>query len=113
MPRKFAHLDTRKRIKESLGTTSIEQARYKRNLLAEADDHYWASLKIADEAVPSSNREVSAAVGRRYNMATVKALASGFIYHPIDHLATEAPIEEALARLLRLRGQCLQVAAIT
>ncbi len=33
-------------------------------------------------------------------MATVKALASGFTYQPIDHLATAAPIEEALARLL-------------
>ena len=105
VPRKFAHLDTRKRVKESLGTTSMEQARYKRNLLAEADDYYWVSLKIADEAMPSSNREVSAAVGRRYKMATVKALASGFTYRPIDHLATEAPIEDALARLLAVQTQ--------
>lgn len=80
--RKFAHLDTRKRIKESLGTTSIEQARYKRDLLAGSDDHYWASLQIADEARPSTNREVSEAVRRRYRMATVKALASGFTYQP-------------------------------
>lgn len=100
VPRKFAHLDTRRRIKETLGMTSVEQARYKRNLLAEADDHYWSSLKIADEAVPSSNREVSAAIRHRYKMATVKAPASGFTYQPIDHLATEAPIEEKLARLL-------------
>ena len=105
VPRKFAHLDTRKRIKESLGTTSIEQARYKRDLLAEADDHYWASLQISDEAGPSSNREVSEAVRHRYKMATVKALASGFIYQPIDHLATEAPIEETLARLLAVQTQ--------
>ena len=35
VPSKFAHLDSRKRIKESLGTTSIDQARYKRDLLAE------------------------------------------------------------------------------
>lgn len=105
VPRKFAHLDTRKRIKESLSTTSLEQARYKRDLLAEADDHYWASLQIADEAGPSTNREVSEAVRRRYKMATVKALASGFIYQPIDHLATEAPIEEALARLLAVQTQ--------
>jgi len=100
VPSKFAHLDCRKRIKESLGTTSIDQARYKRDLLAEADDHYWASLKIAEEAHPSSNRETSEAVRRRYRMATVKALASGFTYQPIDHLATVAPLEEALARLL-------------
>jgi len=38
-------------------------------------------------------------------MATVKALASGFTYQPIDHLATEAPIEEALARLLAVQTQ--------
>ena len=42
--------------------------------LAEADDDYWASLKIAEEAHPSSNRETSEAVRRRYRMATVKAL---------------------------------------
>lgn len=105
VPRKFAHLDTRKRIKESLGTTSIEQAHYKCDLLAEADDHYWASLQISDEAGPSTNREVYEAVRRRYKMATVKALASGFIYQPIDHLATEAPIEETLARLLAVHTQ--------
>ena len=99
-PRKFAHLDTRKRITESLGATSIGQARYKRDLLAEADDQYWASLWISDEAGPSTNREVSEAVRRRYKMATVKALASGFNYQPIDHLATGAPIEVTLARLL-------------
>jgi len=34
--------------------TSIEQARYKRDVLAEADNHYWASLTIAEEAQPSS-----------------------------------------------------------
>ena len=50
VPSRFAHLDSRKRIKESLGTRSVEQARHKRDLLAEADDHYWASLKIAEEA---------------------------------------------------------------
>ncbi len=33
-------------------------------------------------------------------MATVKALASGFAYQPIDHLATVSPLEEALVRLL-------------
>ncbi|MEE9380615.1 MAG: DUF6538 domain-containing protein [Hyphomonadaceae bacterium] len=105
VPRKFAHLDTRKRIKESLRTTSLEQAHYKRDLLAEADDHYWASLQIADETAPSSNREVSEAVCNRYKMATLKALASGFIYQPIDHLATEAPLEETLARLLAVQSQ--------
>ena len=100
VPERFARLDTRRRIKESLGTTSLEQARHKRDLLAEADDHYWASLLIAEEAGPASNREAGEAVRRRYRMATVKALASGFTYQPIDHLATAAPIEEALARLL-------------
>lgn len=105
VPKRFVHLDTRKRIKESLATTSLEQARYKRDLLAEADDHYWASLKIANETGPSTNREVSEAVRRRYKMATVKALASGFTYQPIDHLVSEAPLEEALARLLAVQNR--------
>ena len=105
VPTRCAHLDTRKRIKESLGTTSVEQARYKRDLLAEADDHYWASLQIAEEAGPATNREVSEAISRRYRMATVKALACGFTYKPIDHLATEASLEETLARLLAVHTQ--------
>ena len=105
VPSRFAHLDSRKRIKESLGTRSVEQARHKRDLLAEADDHYWASLKIAEEAGPGANRDVSAAVQRRYQMATCKALAAGFTYQPIDHLATEASLEEALARLLAVQKQ--------
>lgn len=105
VPTKCAHLYTRRRIKESLGTTSVEQARYKRDLLAEADDHYWASLQIAEEAGPATNREVSEAISRRYRMATVNALACGFTYKPIDHLATEASLEETLARLLAVRTQ--------
>ena len=78
VPRKFAHFDTRKRIKESLGTMSLEQARYMRNLLAEVGDHYWALVKIAEETGPSSSRGVSEAIRRRYKMATMKVLASGF-----------------------------------
>lgn len=100
VPRKFAHLDSRSRIKESLATTSLEQARYKRDRLAEADDHFWASLAIVDEAGAASGRRASEAVQKRYKMATAKALAAGFIYQPLDHLATEATLEEALARLL-------------
>lgn len=68
VPKGGAHLDTRRRIKASLGTTSLEQARYKRDLLAEADDQYWASLQIAEEAGPASHRETSEAVRRRYRM---------------------------------------------
>lgn len=105
VPKKFAHLDSRKRIKESLGTTSLEQARYKRDRLAEADDHYWASLALADQVGPSVGRAACEAVQHRYKMATAKALAAGFIYKPIDHLATEASLEDALARLLAVHKQ--------
>lgn len=45
------------------------------------------------------------AVQRRYKMATAKALAAGFTYQPIDHLVTEASLEEALARLLAIQKQ--------
>ncbi|MCA8893177.1 MAG: tyrosine-type recombinase/integrase [Hyphomonas sp.] len=38
-------------------------------------------------------------------MATAKALAAGFTYQPIDHLVTEASLEEALARLLAVQKQ--------
>lgn len=105
VPKKFAHLDSRKRIKESLGTTSLEQARYKRDRLAEADDHYWASLALADQVGPSAGRAACEAVQHRYEMARAKALAAGFIYKPIDHLATEASLEDALARLLAVHKQ--------
>lgn len=103
VPRRFARLDPRRRIKGSLGSASLGQARHKRDLLAEEDDRYWASLPIAGEAEPASSREAGEAVRRRYRMATVKALASGVTYQPIDHLATAAPIEEALARLPGVR----------
>lgn len=83
----------------------MEQARYKRDLLAEADDHYWASLQIAEEAGPAANRDVSEAICLRYRMATVKALACGVTYKPIDHRAAEAPLEETLARLLAVQTQ--------
>lgn len=105
VPSRFAHLDCRKRIKESLGTTSIEQARFKRDLIAEADDNYWASLTIAAESDPQADREVRNAVQRRYNMAICKALAAGFTYQPIDHLAASSSDEDLFARLLAVLEQ--------
>ncbi|WP_233355965.1 hypothetical protein [Henriciella aquimarina] len=47
-----------------------------------------------------AGRAAQQAVQQRYKAATAKALAAGFVYKPIDQLASETPIEEALARLL-------------
>ncbi len=44
VPKLYRLLDGRRPVRCSLNTSSLEVARARRDLLAEADDHYWASL---------------------------------------------------------------------
>ena len=46
VPRRFAHIDSRPRVRYSLRTTSVEVARLRRDALAEADLNYWTALAV-------------------------------------------------------------------
>lgn len=104
VPSRFAKLDTRARIKQSLGTTSIDQARYKRDRLAEADEHYWASLMLAHEGGADASADTMRAADLRYRRAAARALAAGFEYRPLDEILSQESLEQILARLLAVQN---------
>lgn len=105
IPKKYAHLDTRGRIRKSLETRSDHAARILRDLLVEADDKYWLALSLLEDAGDDSIEEHRLAATARYESAHKRALAAGFTYQPISALATTAPIEDTFDRLLEIRDR--------
>jgi len=90
VPTRFAHLDTRGVIEETLGTDSLEQARRIRDALAEADEAHWRTLVLDGNADP---------VQARYEAAKARAKAMGISFKPLPELIREAPIGELVARM--------------
>ena len=100
VPERVAALDPRGMVKTALKTTSLEVARARRDALAEADDHYWASLLATVEAdQPNPNSSDNAAALSMYKSAKMRAMARGFVYRPAQELVAEAPTEELVNRL--------------
>ncbi|MGF1545026.1 MAG: DUF6538 domain-containing protein, partial [Parvularculaceae bacterium] len=89
VPTRFLPFETRRRIRVSLKTTSLDTARARRDALMEADDLYWASLTgIDDDAVGEDVAVAQRKVAeRRYMAAGLRALARGFNYMPAADLA--------------------------
>lgn len=92
VPAAFEQFDKRGLIRTSLKTSSLEVARVRRDALAEADEHYWSSLSLAGDAAISS-------ASARYRAARKRAMARGFVYTPVDELASVGALEEILTRL--------------
>jgi integrase len=92
VPAKVGDLDTRAPfVKMSLGTRDRAMARRKRDALETADNELWASLLSGD------TREMAT---RRYEAAVRRAEALGYSYRTAEELATQAPLEELLRRLV-------------
>jgi integrase len=105
VPKKFAHLDTRKRIYETLRTGSLDEACILRDQMVEADDAYWGALAIAEQTGGVKGKtEVNAAL-RRYDAAKARSLAAGFTYRAVDALAADTRLDDALERLLEVRDR--------
>lgn len=105
VPSKFAHLDTRGTIRQTLETASVDEARFRRDALAEADDLYWNSLWLAEEAGGADGREQVEAARKRHASACKRSLASGFKYLTVEQLAQPTNIEDTFDRLLEVRDQ--------
>ena len=81
----------------ALNTSPLEVARAHRDLLAEADDHYWASLcAIMGHAGTDA---VEAVILERYRAACARAMAKGFMYAPAVELAANSQLDDILSRL--------------
>ncbi|MBL4854151.1 MAG: integrase [Robiginitomaculum sp.] len=97
VPKLYRLLDGRRLVRCSLGTSSLEVARARRDLLAEADDHYWASL-CATMGHENTDK-VEAVILERYRAACARAMAKGFMYAPAVDLAANSQLDDILSRL--------------
>jgi len=105
VPAKFASFDDRGTIRLALGTTSLDQARLRRDQLAVADDEYWASLALVEAGSVDGQALSRPVAERRYRAACALALASGFTYRPMEALLDEGRIESIVERVLAVSGQ--------
>jgi len=99
VPSIFREFDPRGTVRSSLKTSSIEVARARRDAMAEADDHYWASMisEMEETGIPTYTE--SSQLHARYQAARKRALARGFVYRPAPELAREATTVELMQRL--------------
>lgn len=101
VPGRFAHIDSRPRVRYSLRTTSLEIARLRRDALAEADLSYWTALAVEAAEKNGISDATQRAEDHRYKAAQTRALAYGFTYKPATVLAGEFEVEQKVDRLLR------------
>ena len=99
VPTRFQAVDTRGLIQTALRTRSLEVAMMRRNGLAEADDALWSSLALQAQ---DTERSRSRAATERHRAAVSRAMAEGFVYRPVEELATQLDIEEIIDRLRRV-----------
>ena len=92
-------------IRISLGTKSIEVAKARRDELAEADDDYWAQLKLSLNLEEAGEAMSTAHAKRRYEIAKARALAAGFKFKALDQLAQPSQVDEIVRRLEAIEGR--------
>jgi len=105
VPVKYRHIDTRRLVRKSLGTTSLEVARLRRDAMMEADDAYWRVLALEASDNGGVSHTTKIVEEERYRAATARALVYGFIYKPVHQIAQEESPERILERLDALKGQ--------
>ena len=101
---KFQAFDGRGTIRLSLGTSSLETARLRRDELASADEEYWASLALADASVSDVAGVDPRIAEQRYRAACAAAMTAGFRYRPMDRQVQPGNVEEVVERLLALKS---------
>ena len=102
VPKRYELLDSRGTIRFSLKTSSIDVARMRRDSFEEADNEYWASMRIVAVEAPGNSVQ-KAAMAKRYAAANARALALGFVYKPVSELANPDNIDDVVARLMALK----------
>ena len=88
-----------RKIRIALGTQSYEVARVRRDELLEADNDYWAQMKLSLDLEKAGERMDVTHAQKRYDVAKARALAAGFKFRPMDTLADPSQIEDIVRRL--------------
>lgn len=93
-----------KLIRVALDTKSTEVAKVRRDELVEADEDYWAQLKLSLKLENLGERMDITHARSRYEIAKARALAAGFKFRPMEQLADPSRIEEIVKRVLAVDG---------
>ncbi len=104
VPGQFSHIDSRRFVKVSLKTESLEVARLRRDQLAEADDEHWMALAIEAASPEGTGPTIREALEHRYKAAISRAMAYGFSYKPAAPLAEGRSIADLMARIQTLEA---------
>lgn len=100
VPSQYARFDSRKMIRCSLRTTSLELARRKRDDLAEADESYWGNLERQELETVSGDMALSQDIAmHKYIAAKKRAMARGYMYAPTVEISESIGLNEILSRL--------------
>jgi len=102
IPRRVHAFYERDTIRLSLDTQSTEVARMRRDVLVEADDEYWAQLKLSLASEEAGQPMDTNLARKRYELAKARAMAAGFKYRPLEQLADPAHLEEIVRRFLNV-----------
>lgn len=110
----YRHIPTRlrpffpgKTIRLALKTRSPEIAAMRRDELAEADDQYWAQLRLSLDLEAAGQTMETGIARQHYKIAKARAMAAGFRYRPMDELADPSQIEEVVRRVLAVRDKAV------
>lgn len=96
VPKAYAKFDSRGVIQIALGTSNIEIARIRRDGFEEADNLYWSSLAVGEDAGRTATR---------YEAAQARAKALGFTFRSLEDLVENAPVEELVGRIRSLKRE--------
>lgn len=89
-------------IRKALNTRSIETARKSRDGLVDADDSWWAALRVAAEA-ERQGLPIDLDVARKRHAAmVVHAMSMGFAYQPMEVLAQPGHFDDVVNRLITI-----------
>ncbi len=99
VPKKYAHIDSRRFVKKALGTKAIDEALVKRDALIRADDEYWMALSLEALENDSVSEKTILVQQHRYKAATARAMSHGLKYSPITKLIDDETPEQILKRV--------------
>ena len=101
VPKHAFLFDTRRLIRSSLKTKSLEIARIRRDAIEVADDEFWATMIVFDTGELSSEAEIKYknTLARRYKSAQKRAVAHGFLYAPMEKLVDTVSLDEVMDRI--------------
>ena len=101
IPKQYRSFDEREFIRKTLGTSSLEIARLRRDALEQADNDFWTSMAFHNDDADSSETQVRVRSGlaRKYKAACSRALARGFVYAPAEKLVEQSELSEIIDRI--------------